>query len=478
MKKLGSILLSIIMFVTICTPLVLLANTRYDEDEVSLLQEGDFGIFDYDVSTLSLNDSQLNNLKNYIYTSLKSNLSRLSVSTYRITNDEFQMVYANVINDNPDLFYVSSSYSYSYNNSNGYITIVYPEYCMSSSEIADAKIIYENGINKAISLVDDSMNDVQKALTIHDYLCNISTYPEMIVQNGQYTNDSPYFHSAYGIFYDGYTVCAGYTLTYSDIMHRLGIPSKYVISNGMHHAWNVIQIDGNWYNVDITFDELQLVKGTNNKSTMLHNCFMRSDEGIQSLTGVGHYDITYPEGVTCTDTTYDGYFWYGVNTNIYVIDGYYYYLDYDNTTRNVDLCKADISGNITKLNKNSYSTYNVTPTSSTAVGTLKYYIPFSKLIRDGDILYFSYVNGTAKIGAYDVKNNREYKEVLSHDSYNFGLDINNGVLSYSTYVDRYNYKEFNKMDFFDNSYKNYNIYLDENKDGYINAKDYNYITKR
>lgn len=477
MNKHLKIILCIIMLISISMPFLTYANTSFAEGEADLLQEDVYNSSLYSNMSLSLNDTALNNLKNAIKSSLKSSKSSFSVSTYKVLPDDFQIIYSGVINDNPELFYVSSTYSYSISNSTGYVAIVYPEYAMTNSEITTAKVIYENGINKAISQVDDTMSDVQKALVIHDYLANISTYPDLGDSN---ENDKASYHSAYGIFLDGYTVCAGYTLTYSDIMHRLGIPCKYVISDEMGHAWNAIQINGNWYNVDLTFDEMQLIPGTNNKGTVLHNCFMKSDAGIKSKEGVGHYGIIYPDGVSCDDTSYDEYFWHGVNTNIFVDNGNYYYLDFDNSSKNLDLIQRDGQGNEQKLNNNKYISYSVNPTSSTIVGTVSYIVPFSKLIKANDILYFSYVNNGAKIGAYDIKNSIEYSVVLSHDNYNFGLDIKDNVISYSTFSDRYNYIEFSLLDDFNDNYNSskYNPYSDINNDKIINSKDYVYITKK
>lgn len=472
MKKLLSVLTIIAMLFAIAVPLISYADVRTNEGQADLLQEDVFKAEVFAPTTYDLSNNSLNNLKNLIKTSLLNCSSRITVSTYGLTNVQFETIYSNVINDNPELFYVSSSYTYNYNKSTGVINHILPEYVMTKAEINQAKIIYEAGVEKALSQVDDSMNDVQKALVIHDYIANKATYPYISADN---SNDMPSYHSAYGFYLDGYTVCAGYALTFSDLMHRLGIESKYVVSESMGHAWNVIKIGDNWYNIDLTFDEIQFVSGTNNKGTVLHNSFMKSDEGIQSLEGVGHYDISYPEGVECNDTSYDNYFWHGVNTNIIVKNGYYYYINYDNSAKTVDLIKRDANGIETKLNSNTYKSYCVSSSSNTNKGTLSYLIPFSKLVCDDNILYFSYVDNGAKIGAYNIDNNIEYKSVLSHDSYNFGLDVNEGIISYSTYADRYNYIDFKQIDAFNNSYPSYNIYADENKDGYINAKDYKYI---
>lgn len=473
MKKLLSLFFCIIAMCSVLLPFYSFANTKFDEGKADLLQEDVFVSY-YSPSTLSLNEDTLNSLKKTIYNSLVSYSSKIYVSTYRIAIDEFQIIYANVINDNPDLFFVSSSYTYSYNSSTNYLTSVTPEYAMSKTEFDNAKIIFENGVQNALSQVDDSMSDVQKALVIHDYLANIATYPDLGNNN---VNDRESFHSAYGIFLDGYTVCAGYTLSYSYIMNKLNIPCKYVISNEMTHAWNVIKIGDNWYNIDLTFDEIQFVSGTNNRGTILHNCFMKSDEGIRSKEGIAHTGIIYPEGVECNDTSFDEYFWHGVNTNIVVKNGNYYYLKFDNTSKSLDLIKRDGEGNEEKINKTNYRAYSVSTSSSTYLGTVTYILPFAKLVYIDDVLYFSHVNNGAKIAAYDISTSKEFSNVMYHDSYNFGLDVVDGIIYYSTYADRYNYVEMPYNNWFLEGYKQNSPYVDINKDKVVNAKDYIYINR-
>lgn len=471
MKKIYAFVIAIALFVSLSFPIFVYANTDFGEDSADLLQE-DVYYSNYSPSTLSLSETGLENLKKTILNGLDSSSSKIYVTTYKITYEEFQTIYSNVINDNPKLFYVSSSYSYNFNKTTGYMNYVVPEYVMTSSQINSAKIIYEAGVQKALSQINNTMSEIQKALVLHDYLANISTYTDLNA-----TGDKPSYHSAYGIYLDGYTVCAGYTLSYSDLLHRVGIDSKYVISDEMSHAWNVIKINNKWYNVDLTFDELQIVSGTNLKGTIAHNCFMKSDEGIKSLVGLGHHGIIYPDGVECSDTSYDNYFWNNVNSNIYAFDNKYYYLDFNNSTKVLNLVSFD-GNNVNILNKSDYKSYSVSLTSSTDVGTYSYILPFSKLVKNNNYLYFSYVDNGAKISCYDVNNNVEYKNILSHDSYNFGLDITNGIISYSTYADRYNYIEMPQMNIFDTIYpsnntkNNFNPCADLNTDGYVNSKDY------
>ena len=41
-------------------------------------------------------------------------------------------------------------------------------------------------------------------------------------------------------------------------MNELGIPCDIVFgtcTNGGGHAWNLVQLDGNWYQMDVTWDD-------------------------------------------------------------------------------------------------------------------------------------------------------------------------------------------------------------------------------
>ncbi len=66
-------------------------------------------------------------------------------------------------------------------------------------------------------------------------------------------------------------------------MNAKGIPSRYAISGDMNHMWNQVQIDGEWLNVDVTWndpvgnDAIDIILETHNtKSTQKY--LLKSDE--------------------------------------------------------------------------------------------------------------------------------------------------------------------------------------------------------
>ncbi|MDD6208094.1 MAG: transglutaminase domain-containing protein [Clostridiales bacterium] len=85
----------------------------------------------------------------------------------------------------------------------------------------------------------------QKIKLTHDYLKNKITY-------------TANYDGAYNALIKGKSVCNGYALSFQRIMQEMDIPCKYVTGTGQGgpHAWNLVKIGRNWYNMDVTWDDM------------------------------------------------------------------------------------------------------------------------------------------------------------------------------------------------------------------------------
>ena len=81
------------------------------------------------------------------------------------------------------------------------------------------------------------------ALNIHDYLTT----------HAYYDLDLEYYGP--DIMVRGYGVCEGYTRAFQMLCGMAGIETKKLESNIMNHTWNIVRIDGEWYQVDVTWDD-------------------------------------------------------------------------------------------------------------------------------------------------------------------------------------------------------------------------------
>ncbi|MBE5809724.1 MAG: hypothetical protein E7318_02190 [Clostridiales bacterium] len=125
--------------------------------------------------------------------------------------------------------------------------------------------------------------DYAVALFMHDYLINNADYDET------YSN---YFPD--GVLLYGSGVCQSYATAYQILMEEMGIECLFVVgtSRGENHAWNIVKLDGIWYQVDCTWDDP--IGGSEQ-----HAYFLVTDE----VLSVDHvWDAAaYPE---CVDTRY------------------------------------------------------------------------------------------------------------------------------------------------------------------------------
>lgn len=457
-----------------CAPFISFAQVRTGEGEAALLQEGEFDIATGESVKLGATRGTADTVAQNIYNGLLSYSNRIDVSALKCTPDDFDAYYANVINDNPDLFFVSSSYSYYYSQYTGYVTAVIPQYAMTQNEVEAAMEIFNAGAAKALKEVDSSMSDMQKALVIHDYICAYAIYPGIYDSNGNYIEslDLDIYHSAYGFFKDETAVCAGYTLAYSYLMHQLGIDCEYVSSDSMEHAWNKIKIGGNWYNVDITYDNYDYVEEENTYGVAFHRCFLKSDSYFQSESGLFHYDYLDYDAGDATSTIYDDYFWDDVNSRVYVADGNFYYLDPDYTNQRVYLTKRTAAGTETKVN----SAYLRSPT----IGVTRYAFDSSGTQHNIDctdilcrLLYLDgkfYVTDSSKI--YCIKMNGAKSVLLSNVGYTISLGSVDGNIVYQTYNDMSTVVTLDKSLYFRNYLNGTHVYPDVNNDGIVNGRDW------
>lgn len=460
-----------IVLLTFMFPFMAFGAIEHGEDSVPLLQEGDFDIPTTRASNIiagdynSLNDAQKNIYDHLVYH------EDITFSIFALpTFEAFKQDYCNIINDFPEFYYVSSSFEWS--SIGNKVTKVFPCYSMSFDEWKNSDIIFRQGTEKALSNIDSSMDDMQKALVLHDYILNNSIYAD---------DEKDIAHSAWGFFYNGRVVCAGLTLAYSYLLHQVGIESEYVFTEKKAHAWNAVKINGNWYNVDLTFDG-QTIFGDNPdvKGMLLHHWFMKSTEYFASETGLLHEEFISRDDCQMTDTTYDNFWWDDIPTNILVIDGYYYYLNPSYTNNKYITCK------LTKRDKN----HNASVVSSGSIYCTASSIGMAWTDSNGKyaavfphITYglLTYLDNKIFVTTYSKLNSIDRGTGKISQSTSIGKDVRSIYVKdneiYYQVIDDNNTYRLSKADTFKTSYTarkdvDYNSYCDINNDGYINAKDY------
>lgn len=123
--------------------------------------------------------------------------------------------------------------------------------------------------------------DIRKIIEIlHDYIISNSTYDK---DRADYNNIKFSSNKATGVLFEGYGVCSGYTDAMAIFLDHYNIPNFELSSE--NHVWNVVQIDGKWLHLDLTWDDPII---TNGDSIISHDFFLIDTETLLSLDKTDH----------------------------------------------------------------------------------------------------------------------------------------------------------------------------------------------
>ncbi len=109
-------------------------------------------------------------------------------------------------------------------------------------------------LKKALDAASKYTKAVDKEKAVHDWIVLNTKYDEKGFSSG---NIPSYSFAADGVFRYGTAVCDGYQKAFMLCMRILGIECETVTGtgNGQAHAWNIVKLDGEWYQVDVTWDD-------------------------------------------------------------------------------------------------------------------------------------------------------------------------------------------------------------------------------
>lgn len=156
------------------------------------------------------------------------------------------------------------------------------------AEIYDIDIYkkLKNEIDLITNGIDEESPDIEKFLDIYIRLGNKISYDwkhkEVNEENGViYLGGYPPAHNLVGGLLNNTCVCEGYAKILKQALACVGVQSKLILGNGKEepHAWNQVNIDGTWYNADLTWDADKIKEGRE-----LDYCLQSDSEFINHST--------------------------------------------------------------------------------------------------------------------------------------------------------------------------------------------------
>lgn len=242
-----------------------------------------FKINDVKLNINSYYYTKLNDNQKTIYKSLANGIKELKqeiiLKDYDSKdNDEalkdIDIVFNYFCLDHPEVFYLDNNYTVSNMSSIiGNKVIIEVSYSVENVDKLNEKV---NEINEKIDeyLKDvDIKNLMEAEIYLHDKLAQKVKYCEY--ENIEDIPDS--CHTIEGAFLNNVAVCDGMSKAIQILLSNVDIENIVVLGklNDGPHAWNMVKLENNWYNLDITSNKSIKIDGI-----VIHSYFNVSDEFI------------------------------------------------------------------------------------------------------------------------------------------------------------------------------------------------------
>ena len=156
-------------------------------------------------------------------------------------------------------------------------------------------------------LLESDMTDYNIISTLHSYIASAVAYD----YDGLEDDSDITKYTAYGALVEGEAVCHGYSALMYRLLTEAGISTRIIsgtANNGTEtgaHAWNIVYLDGSWYNLDTTWE----------------SCLWEtSEEWLYLLKGSESFDVDHFAGDEYTTAEFNEA--YPISETDYVYEGY------------------------------------------------------------------------------------------------------------------------------------------------------------
>ncbi len=171
-------------------------------------------------------------------------------------------------------------YGYSYYVQGGiyYVTLSYEMTYYTTAQ-------QEAQVDAAVDALLDELDvydagDYEKIRAVYDYMCANITYDYDGLEIYKQDNSYKKIYTAYAALIDGTAVCQGYANLFYRLVLELGVDSRIIsgLGNGGGHAWNIVELDNLYYDVDATWD------ATRKQADQVYEFFLRCDANFGDHT--------------------------------------------------------------------------------------------------------------------------------------------------------------------------------------------------
>lgn len=273
-------------------------NLEISSQNISSSIQGIAGNNSQEAQTMEVDDNSINHYfykqlvgnQKVIYDGLQNNKQNLKLGNYKIEfgnifsdilsqenggeelGKDYQTAIEAFLHDNPDIFYLDVNKMYlNIETTTRFLRTTYNVYispAQGSTYLSD-EFATTAQIDRTIEEIEFIKNDIinqlrgseyKKILWIHNYLIDNIEYDSSYQAMGSY--------SIYGALIGKRCVCEGYAKAFKYLVNEAGIECEIMQGTATNssgqtesHAWNCVNVEGTWYEIDVTWDDPIVVGG-------------------------------------------------------------------------------------------------------------------------------------------------------------------------------------------------------------------------
>ncbi len=197
------------------------------------------------------------------------------------TSDEFYreyfIAYRAVCFDHPELFWLYSGeadiYPLSADTINtGGLYLVYFAMYKPYKEYEKQMTAFNKAVSEFLKDINTKGDEFNIIRQVHDKLIDLVNYNDLVAEGkSNVVEGIDLAHTAYGCLVEdsdknpNYAVCDGYSFALEYLLQQCGIDAIFLggrVGSSLNemvsgHAWNMVKMDGKWYEVDSTWDDFE-----------------------------------------------------------------------------------------------------------------------------------------------------------------------------------------------------------------------------
>lgn len=183
----------------------------------------------------------------------------------KLKQETFRRIFMAVTRDNPLIYYLNQSSCSSAQDRFGHVAIC-PQYFFSQPKVKEYNRKIEIAVNQIIwELKLTEGNDYEKELRVHDWFCRNVSY-DAEGSNLDRISRVIASHNIFGVFAYHKAQCEGIAKAVKVLLNAVDVRCMVVFGKAKKnrqmesHAWNLVNIEGRSYHLDVTWDLSEISK--------------------------------------------------------------------------------------------------------------------------------------------------------------------------------------------------------------------------